>query len=1337
MKKVNRAFKSSLDLPAIKLEGILFLPDQLEKAALGKSICQTEKDYQVPAGLKVKDEYSRAFQIARALWRKFSLLFERQGVEPLDVTQAFMKSLLKDALGYHNISTTTHLVVNEYTYKINFIADNVPVVVAPFDMELDESSELFSVEGSGSRSKTAFQLAQEFLNADGNYLWAFVTNGRQVRLLRDAESLTRPSFLEIDLEDILEGQRFSEFATVWRLLHASRSPQSGQPNTQCIWEQWREHGVEEGTRVRDGLRYGVEQALITLGTGFLKHPDNDALRTALHEGELSKEAYFQQLLRLVYRLIFVFTLEERGLLHPQSSTEAARHAYAHGYALARLRDLCLKRRLHNHFTDQWQATRIIFKGLQQGEPRLALPALGGLFAAEQTPHLDTAQLTNNEFLLTIRHLRWAVITQGRVSNTTPVDYRNMGPEELGSVYESLLELVPEINLTERQFGFVGFGAAWQDGTTGTAGNTRKLTGSYYTPDSLVQELIKSALEPVIAQRLAEAPENPTEALLNIKVVDPACGSGHFLLAAARRLAEELAQLRNQEQLQEGAIRPQDYRHALREVISRCIYGVDRNPMAIELARMALWLEGFEEGRPLNFLDHHLQVGDALLGMMDLSLLDQGISNDAFKVLTGDCKDTASALRRKNRDALKQLAEERKSPQSRLPLEQANQLKQLAAIEAMPQNTVAEIAAQETAYQQFLASTKTSPLRHAADMLVGAFLLPKTTATQQQVPTTANLILELFTDAAQHNSEHKQKRDAATKACNDAFVFHWPLAFPQVFATGGFDCVLGNPPWERVKLQEKEFFASRYPAIAEAKNAAERGRFIELLKNGQLANQLSNATDAVDDAVEGEKRLYQEFIQAKQTAEAASVYAHVKENEGGRYPLTGIGDVNTYALFAETMLQMKKSIGRAGFIVPTGIATDDTTKRYFSYISQNKLLESLYGFSNRKELFKDVGTLITFALVTLGHSDSSKFMWFLTDTKQLSDARRIFTLTAEEFNLINPNTLTCPVFRTERDAEITKKLYRSAPILIKEEVKRGSKVIEPEKNPWGIDFVRLFDMSNDSHLFKSEPNENCLPLYEAKLIHHFDHRYATYDEGSTRDVTVEEKRDVGFSITPRYWVDKEEVKAKLKAREWDRDWLMGWRDICRATDERTVIASVIPVAGVGNQMPLMFFKKRDKKTEYAALLANLTALVYDFVARHKAGGTHMNYFIYKQLPVLPPTHYSEQDLKFITPRVLELTYTSHELEGWAQDLGYDGEPFVWDEERRALLRAELDAYYAKLYGLTRDELRYILDPADVMGEDYPTETFRVLKNKELREYGEYRTQRLVLEAWDRLESGELK
>jgi len=279
------------------------------------------------------------------------------------------------------------------------------------------------------------------------------------------------------------------------------------------------------------------------------------------------------------------------------------------------------------------------------------------------------------------------------------------------------------------------------------------------------------------------------------------------------------------------------------------------------------------------------------------------------------------------------------------------------------------------------------------------------------------------------------------------------------------------------------------------------------------------------------------------------------------------------------------------------------------------------------------------------------------------------------------------------------------------------------------------MSNDSHLFFDEPAADRLPLYEAKLIHHYDHRWATYElGGSSRDVTLAEKQDSAFQVTPRYWVGRSEVEARLRTQCWDRQWLMGWRDITNATNERTAIASVAPLSGVGNQLPLALPSSESSGGHLACLIGNLSSIPYDFFARHKVGGTHMNFFIFKQLPVLPPSAYTQATIDYIQQRILELTYTSQDLKPWAEDLGCDGLPFSFDPERRSALRAELDAYYAHLYGLSRDELRYILDPADVMGPNYPSETFRVLKTNEIREFGEYRTQRLVLDAWDRLFGG---
>jgi len=1030
------------------------------------------------------------------------------------------------------------------------------------------------------------------------------------------------------------------------------------------------------------------------------------------------------------------------LLHTRDDSphaQAARRAYAQGYAMARLRDVCLKRRARNRFDDQWQAMRIVFKGLADGETRLALPALGGLFATSQCPQLDVASLSNAHLLTAIQNLRWA----SHNGNLAPVDYRNMGPEELGSVYESLLELVPEIDLHAKEFGFVGITS---EGST--AGNARKTSGSYYTPDSLVQELIKSALEPVIEQRLNDNPNNPTEALLSIRVIDPACGSGHFLLAAARRLAETLAQLR----ATDGVVRPQDYRHALRKVISHCIFGVDRNPMALELARTALWLEGFEEGRPLSFLDHHLQCGDALLGLTDLKALEYGIPKAAFKALSGDDKDVCKALNKVNTSGLKQLEKERKSPQFKLPLEQSDALKQLNALDNLPQESTQDIAAKENAYKSFLMQSKTSHLHHAADMVVGAFLLTKTEENAGQIPTSSSVILELIGD--QNNQQYEEQLVAATEICSQVRVFHWPLAFPQIFAAGGFDCVLGNPPWERIKLQEEEFFATRNRDVFGAKNKAERGQRIQWLSEGMLAKHLFPDVAHPEHECEAEQRLYREFIVARRTAEAASVFMHVNGDEGGRYPLTGVGDVNTYALFSETIRQILSPNGRAGFIVPSGLATDNSTKAFFGDLIDKKSLHSFFEFEN-EGFFSGAGQghMLRFALTTVVGSaqavSEARFLFQGKSLDYLHDDERVFTLSPEDICRVNPNTLTCPIFQSRYDAEITKKIYQRVPVLIRE--KSGEL---PEVNPWGIRFMRMFDMSNDSHLFKTyedligegfelEGNhfvrngDRFIPLYESKMIYMYTHRYGDFKDSnyervhSLPSVPKDRLKDMNYLTKPCYWVDEAEFISKKANGNWRFKWFFIWRRISDSrASARTVIATVIPDVASGDSLFIPLIGEVDDKRLYACYLANLGSIVYDYVARQKLGGLNVSYFTFKQLPVLAPNIYTKDDIAFIVPRVLELTFTSIDLNAWAVDIGYFEQSFTYDSERRSVIQAELDAYYAKLYELNREELQFVLDPQSIKS-DYPSETFSALKRSEEREFGEYRTGKLVLREFDRM------
>lgn len=1292
--------EAQLQFDTLSIEGGLFTAEWLGKVASFKAPCQTDADYTVRAGFSTREEIAFAWRSAQHLWGQFKAARQPSGADAWTVTQRFVSELLRQSFGFTNLHAAEHpQEIEGRRYPVGYFAvgQSVPLVISvctepklldtPHDRLGDSSGERL-------RRRSAFGLLQEFLNAADHALWGIASNGLLLRIARDNGSLTRPAWLEADLERLFEEENQAEFSVLWLLLHASRFGTEGQAVHDCVLEQWRNGCRDQGTLARNLLRRNVEQSLEDLGQGFVSHPANTALREALGNGNLSTRDYFRQLLRLVYRLIFLLTVEERGILHPPGSTEAAKGLFSRGYSLKRLRDKAVRRSAHDRHHDQWEGLKRVWLGLAEGEPRLALPALGGLFATSQCPSLDGARLENRHLLAALFHLAWLREASGEP--LTRVNWRDMGSEELGSIYESLLELTPQLAHDNRHFSFLE-GAA-------TKGNARKTSGSYYTPDSLVQELLDSALEPVVAERLAThggtlaSGEAAAQALLTITVCDPACGSGHFILAAARRLATHLARV----QTEGGQPTPDDYRHALRQVVTHCIHGVDLNPMAVELTKIALWLEAYTPDAPLGFIDHHIRCGDALLGVLDPSIMENGIPDKAFNALSGDDKEVVKALKKANKDALKSIA--KIQSEGHMPNWQ-EAVAQSAVLETLPDDTLAAVEAKRAAFTETEAVVAKSRARIAADLFVAAFVLPKTPQNKDVIPTSQDLWLVMNGEVPRAGV-----REAAAQAANSVQALHWWQAFPQIRTKGGFDVLLGNPPWERIKLQEEEFFASRSEQIATAPHKSERGRLIAAL--GEAENGSS------------ERRLYDEFIAARRVAEAASLYAH----DSGRYLLTGVGDVNTYALFAESFAQLMAEKGRAGFIVPTGIATDDSTKAYFESISQSGKLVSLLAFENEEFVFPSVHHSFRFCLLTLGLSQHTEFVFFARQSPQIHDQRRRFTLTPEEFHLINPNTRTCPLFRSQQDAELTKKLYRAAPVLIKDG--------EREKNPWGVRFMRQLDMASDSNLFVTEPGQERLPLYEAKMIEQYDHRAGSYERrGDERGfrvlpptpITAYQNPD--YSVTPYYWIDSKEVQARL-ADKWDRPWFIGFKDVTSAVAYRTFILSVIPYSGVGHTMPLIL-PRISNISAVACLLANCNSLIADYVARQKIGYIHMTYGYVKQLPIFPPSKYTEADIAFIVPRVLELTYTAHDLKSWADDLGYDGTPFVFVPERRALLRDELDAFFARLYGLTRDELRYILDPAEVMGADYPSETFRVQKNIEMREFGEYRTRDLVLREFDRM------
>ena len=1330
---------ADIGFAALSIEGGLIAPDQVRAIANVQPDQKTAAEYGCPKGTGLRDEITRYFRIAQAHWTTFARIQHPTSRQ----TAAFVRDLLEQAFGYALTGPHTY-VRDDRRFAIAWEGrgGRVPIVVAPppepgaskgvgkaadgFARALPEFGD---GEGGRIQRRSPMVLLQDWLNASPDTLWGLVFAGDRVRLLRDNASLTRPAWIEADLGAIFRDEMFADFTALWLLIHASRFGSEGAAPTDCALERWREAGQRTGTSARDRLRANVEEALTLLGQGLLEA--NAPLRQRLDSGALSLSDLFGQMLRLVYRLIFLAVAEDRDLLHPPATARAVRELYGSNYGFGWLRERSARRRAHDHHHDAWEAVKVVFRALERGEPQLGLPALGGLFDRLLTPDLDGARLPNRAFLGAAFKLAWLIEDGRRVR----INWRDMATEELGSVYEGLLELVPVRTDEGRAFGFAN--------AAESKGNARKTSGSYYTPDSLVQCLLDSALNPVLDRAEAEGGAN---GILDLRVIDPACGSGHFLLGAARRMATRVAQLRNPD--------APDYNAAMRDVVRDCIHGVDRNPMAVELARVALWIESVEPGKPLGFLDANVQCGDSLLGIFDLAALDEGIPDDAYKPLTGDDKETARYYAKRNRaeregqGTLDFVGGSGALPPARLATTMAD-------LRHLPEDSLAQIAEKRRRRESWKADPRLFALERACDLYVAAFLLPKTggvpaSTGAARVPTTAHV--RTLTQGGQVAG--RLFADAVDVA-REAGAFHWPLAFPDVMiGRGGFDVVLGNPPWEVVQLGEEEYFASRLPEIAALKGAT-RKRAIEALANTN-------------------PDVFTQFQADKRAFDAVNEFAR----SSGRFDLTARGKVNTYGLFAEHFLTMLNPQGAAGMIVPTGIATDATTAPFFGHLVSNQRLASLFDFENSAPLFQSVHRSFKFALLTYGSSvPAAAFAFFLTDPAQLDDERRRFTLSPSQIAAINPNTKTAPVFRARRDAELTAQIYARVPVLIEE-------AAGDVGNPWGIEFRQgLFNMTSDSGLFRTaeqlaqagfrregtdwvrdgavagaqRPPQGVLPLaggrdglhldlstgsaagaqaryvplYEAKMIHQFDHRWATYDGIDSRDVTEGEKRDCGFEPDPRYWVPQGEVQDRLASKGWSRQWLMGWRDITNATNSRTIIANAIPDFAVGDKFLLMMPDQESRLC--ACMIGNLNALVHDYIARQKVGGTSVKYFTIQQFPVLPPTAYTEGDLAFIVPRVLELTYTSQSMAPFARDLGHDGPPFAWDEDRRARLRAELDAWYALAYGLGRDELRYILDPRDVMGPDYPSETFRVLQKNELARHGEYRTRRLVLEAYDQLVS----
>lgn len=1180
----------------------------------------------------------------------------------------------------------------------------------------------------------------------GKLRWGMLTNGARWRLYYQGARSVSEQFFEIDLAAVLaipghEGGLFALTEAERRhwlrifVLVFGRDAFLPSPSDARTFHQ---RALAEGKFYEERVAGNLSN--LVFGTVFPELVT--AIATAAPDAGLQEVR--EAALILLYRLLFILYAEDRDLL-------PVRERRYDDYGLRdKVRGDVGRRMERNDVFSAtaaryWSVIDDLCRAIDAGDRSIGLPPYnGGLFDPKKTPLLSNIRLGDAVMAAVIDALSFERTPEGRKY----INYRDLSVQQLGSIYERLLEheIVREgAEIVVRPNIFA-----------------RKGSGSYYTPDDLVGLIIREAVDPLVEVRMATfaaktaeletsrqsedrrigtlAGFDPAEKLLDLKICDPAMGSGHFLVSLADYLADRVitamaeAQalvtfgdyvspliariaairttiLRNAEERGWTIDHEQlDDRHIVRRmVLKRCIYGVDKNVMAVELAKVALWLHTFTVGAPLSFLDHHLRSGNSLFGCWVKAGAEraQTLSNaplflhepltramraaTSMQIIEG-LTDAEIAEAHRSKDVFDEVRDMTAPLDAILSLIHALDWLDLKSKE------------DKLAIQAFFGGQFGDPI---------AIIMGKTPITNGRAEATR--FAEIF--------------DRVRELVAEEGFLHWQVAFPGVWSdwendglVGGFDAVIGNPPWDRMKLQQVEWFAARRREIALAQRASDRQRMI-------------TAMEKVKDP------LAQDFAKANERAEAAVRVARTS----GDFPLLSGGDVNIYSLFVERAMALVKPTGMIGLLTPSGIASDKTAAPFFKGVATGGRLKALYDFENKKVFFPDVHASFKFCVFVASPAPQPKpaqCAFYLHNVSELQDPERCFPLSAKDFASVNPNTGTAPIFRTRRDAALTTAIYGRLPVLV-------DRSTGAEVKAWPVKYATMFHMTNDSGLFRTrqelEEKEGAypiggnrfrskdgdwVPLYVGRMIHQFDHRAASVEVNAENlhnaalsgDITDVQKADPGFLPTPQYWVPLKEVDFPEGL-----EWAIAFRDIARATDARTIISTNVPLAGFGNKLPILFPTDTSQYRACAAeIIGNMNAVVFDYVARSKIHSTSVNWYLVEQLPVVPPDRYratrfgKKTASQIVREAVLELTYTAHDMAPFAVDMGYVDKagavksPFIWDEDRRLKLRAKLDAVYFHLYGVTdRDDVRYIYS------------TFPIVEREEIVTYGRYRSRDLCL------------
>jgi len=1316
--------------------------------------------------------------------------------------------------------------------------------------------------------------------------WGMLTNGNVWRLYwQDARSRSE-EFFEVDVAAALGLTGIQRDPDDWPPAHALRLFYLLFQRDAFLPQAWDNTGRTFHAYALNEARLYEERVSQDLGARVFADVFPQ-LADALARGDLDATTYevgmgqFKRLrftpeyldevreaaLVLLYRLLFLFYAEDRNLLPVRDERYAA-------YSVRHIREEVRNKvdaggTFSRTLSSIWLALQSAFELIDVGDDDIGMPAYnGGLFNRARAPLLNRTKVPDKVMAPIIDALsrRTEDLLHGWIN------YRDLAVAHLGGIYERLLEysLVHHVQAKDDYKDKLEINRI----VALPASFARKASGGYYTHDDLVRLNLREsvgvlALERVnsfelhLAKWRKKATLNPGDwdkldaldpasLILDLKVCDPAMGSGHFLVALVDFLADLILEAIANATLHVNAqpwaahlveaARPWqspvlqrissirqtikatakargwavtdaqlDDRHIVRRMIlKKCIFGVDKNPMAVELAKTALWLHTFTVGAPLSFLDHHLRTGDSLHGeqlptvQRDLQALGALLLQTEFNRLSVAAKAIAQVADLTDVD----IAEAQLSKQ--LAAEAAAQVAPIHAVldfwRAMRWIVPGWPVDKVSKLPQLLKLPKDKTER---ELQVKAGQYPDYAGILRLLEPGHNLVQVL-------SAGRLDGVDGATQAANALMVkaraiaaretfFHWWTSFPTVFgagSNGGFDAVVGNPPWDRIKLQQVEWFAERNPAIAAQPRAEERKKMIAALQGVNMTQTGINTPPVVD--------LWAQYQQACERAEANARVLGNSKLGSGDYPLLGGGDLNLYSLFVERAQALINPQGIVALIVPSGIAADKGAAAFFRSISSTGRLHALFDFENRKVFFPDVDSRFKFCALVFGKAPRyqqnvplafagkaqtaidtealeviddaaplqplpSRCAFFLHSLAELDEPGRELLFSAEDFVRVNPNTGAAPIFRNQRDADITLKLYARHPVLVKHGECSDTLGQQPDVRTWPVKYATMFHMTNDSHLFlkadelaaqgwtrtalnrwerpatgKGKSPELAVPLYEGKMVQMFDHRAAdvvvnaaNLKRAAQQEAIAQvEKANVERFPIPQYWVNAAEV-----ANTWAGDWCIAYKSVTAPSNMRTMIAAIVPQCGVGNSMAMLIPESApaaDYPRWASLLLANLNSVAFDFVLRQKVQGQNLNWFIVEQAAVIAPTRFDDplpaafatamraaklmnghhphpSVADFVLPQVLALTYTAHDVAPFARDLGYvdaSGQvlpPFVWNEiDRRARLAA-LDALFFWLYGLDALDATYILD------------TFPIVREQDAKTFGRYRTQDDILTA----------